>query len=146
MIVANAAAASSARTVAFLFGALASSNGSTLRTERLEITGSDGKPVLVLSADEKHGYVQVVDSMGDNLLSIGVDPYSGARLILVRNTRGEGVCKIGADSNQQYGRVVVWDYALDRRGVLEPNSPSKKRTRPLRLLQLESEQPAFASS
>lgn len=126
MIVANAAAASSARTVAFLFGALASSNGSTLRTERLEITGSDGKPVLVLSADEKHGYVQVVDSMGDNLLSIGVDPYSGAGLILVRNTSGEGVCRIGADSNQQCGRVVVWDYALDRLGVLEPNSPSRK--------------------
>jgi hypothetical protein len=126
MLVAIAAAASSALTVAFLVGALESSNHATLRIERLEITRSDGKPVLVLSADGKHGYVQVVDSMGDSLLSIGVDPYSGAGLILVRNTRGEGVCSIGADSNQQYGRVVVCDYALDRRGVLEPTSPWKR--------------------
>jgi hypothetical protein len=126
MNVAKVVAASSALTVSFLVGASASSNDATLRTERLEITRSDGKPVLVLSADGKHGYVQVVDSMGDSLLSIGVDPYSGAGLILVRNTRGEGVCSIGADSNQQYGRVVVCDYALDRRGVLEPTSPWKR--------------------
>jgi hypothetical protein len=126
MLVAIAAAASSALTVAFLVGALESSNHATLRTERLEITRSDGKTVLVLSADPKHGYVQVVDARGDSLLSIGVDPYSGAGLILVRNTRGEGVCKIGADSNQQYGRVDVWDYAFDRRAILEPTSPQKR--------------------
>jgi len=126
LTVAKTAVASSALTVAFVFGALSPSNDSTLRTERLEITRSDGKPVLVLSADTKHGYVQVVDYRGDNLLSIGVDPYSGAGLILVRNTRGEGVCTIGADSNQQYGRIDVRDYALDRRGVLEPTSPVKK--------------------
>lgn len=126
MLLAIAAAASGALTVALLVGASASSNHATLRTERLEITRSDGKTVLVLSADPKHGYVQVLDSVGDNLLSIGVDPYSGAGLILVRNTRGEGVCTIGADWNQQHGRVVVSDYALDRCGVLEPNSPWKR--------------------
>ncbi len=123
VIVAGAAAPTSALTTAFLFGASAPSNDATLRTERLEITRPDGKPVLVLTADERHGYVQVVDARGDNLLSIGVDPYSGAGLILVRNTRGEGVCSIGGDSTQQYGRVDVWDYAFDRRAILEPTSP-----------------------
>lgn len=88
--------------------------GDRFTAREIEIVDDSGRAVLILSGDRKMGFVRLLDERGGDIASIGIDPYSGGGQLIIRNSRGEGVCEVSSDLLQMDGKIVLRDNRLGK--------------------------------